>query len=534
MTLKHWTDQMLPKLFLNNYYQLRYLTLITTLILPVLSFAQQKLNTDSIYFYRQSEKENQYLYGSATHLSASKLENSGLASLSYQNSTGHFRKAQEAENNTITSIYTEGLNTLGRFKASGYFSFSRIYQDSLAWTTKGTELDAQTYYFVAAKAGKFERSDYQLGGVLSYAMVPGKLYPGLGVNYNYRESTRSIDPRPKVNNYSLILKPELVYQFKDQYAGIQATWGYDKESFNSVYKNDTYKTSTAYPERVTYLVYGYGNMRNYQNDQKMRRNGAHLGLAFNYSGDFSKLKILTRIAYKQLKEESRMIVANSINDSLLGTFYLNDLTARILIKNKNKTTAQQLSVDFLSTTGYDKSSLYEATNYHYSRQIIDAEYLIRLKSQSPISTEFGPSLSFERLEKIDVVTTINTEVAGIESGLSGSLYVKSQKNNLLSFGAGISYRKPINHTLNVPELQTVNTFVKGVVYGNYQYDTSDFIKLKAGVNYISNNLFKEFKTGFAVQGTYLSQINSKFTFPDATFSPNHQRVHLNISLNLYF
>lgn len=513
---------------------MRYLAFITTLILPVLSFAQQKLNTDSIYFYRQSEKENRYLYGSATHLNASKLESSGLANLSYQNSNGHFRKAQEAERSTVTSIYTEGVNTLGRFKASGYFAFSRIYQDSLAWTTKGTELDAQTYYFVAAKAGKYERTDYKLGGILSYSLVPKKLSTGIGIDYNYRESTRSVDPRPKVNNYSLIFKPELVYEFKNHYAGIQATWGYDKEDFNSTYKNEIYKTSPAFPERITYLVYGYGNMRNYQNDQAMRRNGNHLGLALNYSGDFSRFKVLTKIAYKQLVEESRMKVTNSINDSLLGTFYLNDLSARVLIKNKNKATPQQLSIDFLSSTGYDKSSLYEATNYHYSRQTIDAEYLIRLNSQSPISTEFGPSLSFERLEKIDVVTMINTEVAGIESGLSGSLYVKSQKNNLFSLGAGASYRKPINHTLNIPALQTVNTFVKGVVYGNYQYDTSDFIKLKAGVNYISNNLFKEFKTGFSVQGTYLSQINSKFTFPEATFSPNHQRLHLNISLNLYF
>lgn len=512
---------------------MKYLILISLTLLSVTGHAQSQSGTDSLYFFKQTEKAYRFIYGNATQLNGSDILKAGFASLSYSQTEGHFRTAQEAEKSQIGKIYTEGINTLGKFKVAGYFSFSRTYQDSLAWSTKGTEIDAQTLYFGSVKAGEFERTSYQLGGTMSYELLKDKLFLGMGTDYSYQSSTRSVDPRPDVKNFRLLLKPELVFKFNNQLIGLQGNWGYGTEKLTLAYKNKQYNGNNGYPDRINYLIYGYGTIIPFSGSERTLRNQKYGGLELNYSGKSDQYRFGAKVAYNRWNDVSKDIVANSVNDNLIGNFVLNTISADLLIQKESKKTSQQLSLQASTSDGSDWTTRYSATNYYYHHQELAFEYLLRFKNRHKLSPELGLNLGYDRLQKKDILTAHDMEVTHIEPGISGNLYFSFPKKDLISFSSNVSYRLPISQSLTIPSTQEF-VFTRGVVYGNYLYGTSEALKLSGKINYTSSAILKDFKTGISLQGIYLSQINSKFSFPTASFVPDGHRAQLNLAINLYF
>jgi hypothetical protein len=499
------------------------------MLLSVSCFAQL---TDSIYLYRQSENKIGRVYRNATHLLGTSVTKLGVAGIRLDYFDGHFRKAQEAETQTSGTIATKGVTEFGRFKASGYFDFSRIYQDSLAWTTKGTEIDAQPYYFGSIKAGKYERSSYELGGILSYGLIPEKLFISNGIEYSYRSSTRSVDPRPAVNNFKLILKPELTYQLANQFIGLQGKWGYGREDFALGYKNRDYSNG-GYPDRVNYMIYGYGLIQISAGTERNRRDERHKGLALNYSGTFNKVDLKASAGYQTWHDENAYVTENSIKNNLIGTFDMDIWRADILLSSTGTKHEQQVSLQAGFLSGEDRRVLYDAVNYRYDQQILNIEYLFHLNHVRRFSTEYGGFVNYEKLEKEDYISAhyVNTNV--IEPGLSGTVYLKTTKNNLFSFTAKASYRVPLKNELNVPGFQE-NVFSRGVVYPDYAYATSRAVPFFGKIQYISNNLFKQFRSGISIGAVCVSKLEDGIVQASTAYTPGNQRLSANLSLNLYF
>ncbi|MES2826652.1 MAG: hypothetical protein V4687_00780 [Bacteroidota bacterium] len=489
--------------------------------------------TDSSYFYAQAEKQSLLAYKNATSLLASDVLRSGVAGFSYQSVSGHYRMVQQAEKQQVMKVATSGLATLGKFKLSGYFNFSRNYQDSLNWTTKGTELDAQPYYFASSKAGSYERTLYDVGGIMSYALLEDKIFIASGLQYSFQSSTRSVDPRPGVENFQLVLKPQLVYRFNTKhYLGLQANWGYGSEEYTLTFQNGNYQVSLAYPDRINYMIYGYGSIEIMQQNQRTLRRPKSNGLAINYAGGAGTYQFSASIGADRLNDNNYFRTVNSVTDNLIGTFVLDDWKADVLI-SKNGKDNQQLSIDLFKSSGQDKRVLYNAVNYRYDYQRAGAEYLIRLNAQRPRSLEIGASFEYQNTDKEDVVSAHHVTTSLVEPGISGTYYLKTGKNSLLSFGAAGGYRIPLSSSITVPQLQET-VFTRGVVYGDYAYGTSRAFKGSFKLNYISGTLFKEFKTGFSLQGNYLNQVAEGIQNAAATFLPSGQRSNLNLGVNLYF
>lgn len=503
------------------------------MFLSVSVSAQLQNTTDSLYIFRQAEKEYHFSYKSMTHLNNNALKKSGFVSLAYQQIQGHFRAAQEPEKQQKMNVYTEGINTLGKFKVAGYFSFARIYQDSLAWTTKGTEMDAQPFYFGSEKAGQFERTNYRMGGILSYNLIDEKVFIGLGTDYNYQNSTRSVDPRPEVNNFSLILKPEITFKFKNQSLGLQANWGYGKEDLTLNYKNKDYKENLGYLDRINYLIHGYGLIEIMQGTERTMRNEQHSGLELNYAGNFGRYSYLAKTGYNKWIDKNSFRTSNSVTNNLIGKFELNTFNIDLLLKRVTKKTLQQLSVQAVTENGSDKNKTYNATNYHYQQQRLNLEYLIKINQDHKSSPEFGANIGYQQLEKKDIISAHYTSTSNIEPGISGNLYLKLSQKDVLAFYSNIAYRLPLSQSLAVSPFQEY-PFTRGVIYGNYIYGNAEALKINGKINYNTFSILKEFKTGISIEGSYLSAINLKNNYPTASFVPSGKRLTMNLSLNLYF
>ena len=499
------------------------------MLLSVSCFAQL---TDSIYLYRQSENKIGKVYLNATQLLGTPVTKLGVAGIRLDYFDGHFRKAQEAETQTSGTIATKGVTQFGRFKASGYFDFSRIYQDSLAWTTKGTEIDAQPYYFGSIKAGKYERSSYELGGILSYGLIQEKLFISSGIEYSYRSSTRSVDPRPAVNNFKLILRPELTYQFGNQFIGLQGQWGYGREDFALGYKNRDYSNG-GYPDRVNYMIYGYGLIQTFGGTERNRRDERHKGLTLNYSGKFNNLDLKASMGYGGWHDENAYVTENSLKNNLIGTFDMDTWHTDILLSRTGMKHAQQLNLQAVFLSGEDRRVLYDAVNYRYNQRMVNMEYLFHFNHARRFSTEYGGSMNYEQLEKKDYISAHYVNTTVVAPGLSAALYLRTEKNDLFSFTARMVYRMPLQNDLTVPDFQE-NVFSRGVVYPDYAYATSKAIPLSAKFHYISSSLFKQFKSGISISAIYVSKLEDGIVQPNAAYNPGNHRLSANLSLNLYF
>jgi hypothetical protein len=314
---------------------------------------------------------------------------------------------------------------------------------------------------------------------------------------------------------------------------LQGLWGYGKEQYNLTFKNREYSVSLGYPDRINYMIYGYGLIETMQSGQSTIRNERHKGIALNYFTNLKKIQVGATLGYKKWNDNNSYVTTNSITNNLIGTFILDEVKANFLFSHTGTKHLQQLSMKAVSETGKDEQVLYKSTNYKYNHQLMDAEYLIRLHHQRKTSIEFGASIYYDKLAKQDIVSAHDVKNTTIEPGLSAALYLKGQNKDLFSIILEGGYLLPLNGSISVPSLQET-VFTRGVVYPNFNYASSEALRVLGKLNYISASLFKEFKTGFSMQASYLNATQLNQQFSSATFSPSKHRLNLNLAINLYF
>ncbi len=512
---------------------MKKLSILFFLLLSARSFAQH--TADSIYFYQQNLENLTISKQNATFLIANPIQKIGLTKLFYANSEGGFRAAQQAQQTTNGGVYTEGINKFNRFTTAGSFSFKRTWQDSLAWSTKGLEQDDQPYYYGSIKAGAFERLNYNLNGILTYNLIKNKLYIGSGISYEYNSSTRSVDPRPEVDTYKLILSPELVYRFGKHFVGLNPKWGYGKETIGIGFKNPDFKNSTTgYPDRVNYLIQGYGLITNNQGiSDPLRRSDKYFGIGINYSGDFGKFQFKSSFSYFNQQEDNYQDFPESPVKVYISYYDTDWVTAFAQLNKVGENHTQQLSINYSNQKGNDINVIFYAVNYRYMQNQINAKYLLRLNTQQKFSPEFGIVSSYKKVEKSDYSTAHSMNYSKLETTLQANAYLNFNKSDKLALGLEIGYNEPLKHSIDIPEAQQT-VFTKGVVFPDYTYNTSSAIKLSAHTNLITNAILKQFRTGISLRATYYNKLESKYTFINATHDVGKQFVDLNLAFNLYF
>lgn len=512
---------------------MKKLVIIFLILLSVKAFAQNA--ADSSYLYQQNADNLMLSQQNSTFLIASPIVRIGIAQFYYRNISGGFRPVQQAQKNVNAGVYSGGIHKFNRFSTTGYFSFNRTWQDSLAWSTKGLEQDDQPYYYGSIKPGAFERQNYKLGGIMNYNLIKDKLYIGSGVTYEYNVATRSVDPRPQVNSFKLILNPEIVYSFHQQYFGLTAKWGYGTERTSIGFKNGDFKNSTTgYPDRVNYLIMGYGLITNNQGvSNPLKRLDKYFGFGANYSGTFGNYNFKSSISYNNIKEDNYQDFDESVNRAYLS-YYDTDLVSMFFqIDKKGNRSTQQLSVGYSNQNSNDINIIFYAINYRYLQDLVDFKYLLKFNNQKKFSPEIGLTSSYKKVEKTDYATAHFIDYARLETVLLGNTYFELNKAEELAIGLGVGYRKPLSSHISIPETQQ-KLFTQAVVFPDYTYNTSSAIKLTGKINYINGKIFKQFKTGISANFSYYNKLESKYLFPTADKQLGSRLFDGSLALNLYF
>jgi hypothetical protein len=509
---------------------MRFTTVLYFLLLSAGVSAQKPDAGDSVYFYQQTAAQLQFMQRNATQLINTAISKAGTIAIELQTTRGHFRHAQEAEYATIATMQTEGFSTTNRFKTSGYFSFSRTWEDSLAWTQKSNNTGEQPYYLASAKAGPYLRQRYNMGGIVSYNLVKDKLYIATGLDYNYGEDSRSIDPRLSATTFSLLLKPELSYRWKNTTMGMGLRWGYGKEKNNINYKNENYKNGIeTYPERVNYLVQGFGNITYGGNN--LIRKANYSGLFLNYTVNPANWLLRGEAGYTVHEEDNAQV--RPTKDSLLATFQLSSSHLSLLLQHTGGLVHKQLSAEILVQNGRDYNVKAGASTYTYQHTSIALQYLCLFTSPKKSRPEIGITARYDDTYKKDGVSSHMINYKWIQPGIKGTIYTNLANKDRFSFTLSPSIRLPMLSELKIAPTQE-SYFTKGVVYPDYIYQTTRALETDIVIRYITQRLFKTFPAGITARLTYTKPLATPETTLPASLVPGKDRLYANCSFNLYF
>ena len=486
--------------------------------------------SDSLLTYHQAVNSTSFLHSGATLLRGSNISKYGIASLSYQQAAGHFRVAQEAEKTSSAAFSTEGVSTLEKFKLYGYFSFKRSWDDSLAFNQKGIKDANQPAYFIAGKAGDYERQTYTGGGIISYALKDHKLFLATGVDYLYNTTAGSVDPRALITNYKLIFSPELSYQTGEHIIGAGVSLGYGSEKIGIAYKNKDFDGSLLYPSRVSYLNYGYGFITVSKNN--FSRNNTYSGFNLQYAGKLADWKINSKFSYLVMQENSEIDRTNTLKAEKFESYQLQTYQVDLLAEKRASSHTQQLNFHLLKERGDDKLTVLAARNYFYNHDEAYLSYSYLNRNRKGRNTEWAAGINYQNTYSKDAAASHQLKYNYISPELSHTQYWKGTGKDLISAELGVMARLPLTTAVNVPETQET-LFTRGVVYPDFYYWSAKAGQLQFKFNYITDHLIKKFRTGLSLKTSYLKPLDTIRQTYTSTFIPAKGYAEFYIALNLY-
>ena len=509
------------------------LLILTLLIIIALSPAvSAQVQLDSVFFYEQDTRLVSFAGQNATQLTAAPYVKLGSNRLSYQTHSGHFRQSQQAENNSALHFNTSGIQTLGRFKVHGSFDFERMKEDSLAYTMRGLTTDVSPYYYMAAKAGQYRRLNYTLKGLAVYELLRNKLYIASGINYLYNTTTRSVDPRPSIQTYQIVLSPQLVFKTGSHTIGTGIDFGYGTENLSVGYKNRDYSEGNTYPDRFLYLVSGYG-YSDRTAERRFKRAYNFSGYHINYAGNFNHWRIGANFTYSTNTERNLIPLSGSENDRLFGTFQLNSYESRWLAQLNGQRFNHQLYMNTIWQNGYDNNVKLGGSNYKYKNNLIKAGYsILKHNSGLKLSPQIGFTMVYSEIYHRDISAGVSVQQTYVQPGLLLAVYKKYRNLNRVSFTLEPSVRLPQQRSIStIPGIFTY--FTNGIVYPDYAYYNTTAGMVNTDMAFLTPHWFKNVISGISLNVNYSAPFKTA-NLAQGGFTPSGHRLLTSFSFNIYF
>jgi hypothetical protein len=510
---------------------LKYFHYLIFLLISATAAAQTPVAADSVLVHDQVRQNFGAASWGLSHLIASGINKTSFVGLTYHNQSGHFRPAQQAERSEHAGFEAKGISTLNRFKLYGYFSFSRTWQDSLAFSQKGIEEDYSPYYFIAQKAGTFERQAYKGGGIVGYNLVKDKLYIGTGIDYLYHSSARAVDPRSLVTTFRIKFNPSVSYKLGDNQIGAGLMVGYGDEKIEIGYKNDDFEGTLLYPDRISYFNYGYGYLE--INQAGFLRRNTYTGLDLAYGITKANYHAKARLRYLISKEDNQLPKTNSIKDETFGIFQFETYAADLLMNIYNGQVSHQIVLNFAQNNGDDRLVKLAARNYTYQATDLSLTYRHRRYNENKLSWDYFGSLDYRDVYRRDAAADHSSGYSYLQPKIGATLSVEQFKKDLFSAQLSVGGRFPLANEIRVPVTQIVS-FTRGVAYPDYIYWASKVGEVNLLLNYVTSKVIPRFKTGFEVHGTYLRGLASPVSPIETIFIPQGKNASIKMALKLYF
>jgi len=444
---------------------------------------------------------------------------------------GYLIKAQDATKLSNTFLNTEGVSQLKSITVWGQFSYKRTVEDSTSFSHQTRNNLANPYYFGSVKNVSYQRTIYTLKVLANKNILNDNLPIGLGADYRIGDHYSTNDPRGNVNDYQLNLVGTLGYNITKALAiGVAYRFGNGLEKVNIAYKNTSLNQGRVSPEYTNYLINGYGEAGEYNEDRTVQnnqnRNGidAYLTYVADGIGNFN-------LNYQTSKEKQEFDYRNSDGITSFINFNLVSESYRMFWL---KTFSENfLSVDFNYRTNKGNNYLnnYLANSYLFTNNLISANGHYTYKKNS-FTHNFGLSISKYEERKQDGVAGNDIRFNQLNYSLSYGINLHNKNNH--NWGVNLTglYNQYLDSDFSVL-LANEGVFTRNVIYYDYAYNTASKFGGNLTADY-SIPMYKQIQAGIKVGVSYLRREELKDFDPVFTRTPGKDRFSSNISLNLYF
>lgn len=505
-----------------------------------LSFSVQLLaqnGKDSVYIFQQDKKLMESSLFSPTLSNGSALSSYGFLQLDFKHENGGFRRAQEAYSVNMPSFVAKGFNILGKFRIAGSLEFNKSSEDSLANGQKNNLEDFSTFYPYANKSGKYERQNYIVKTSISYNAFNNHISPFVNLDYHKHWSTGSVDPR--LNSNRFIYKVELGISFKTKTHafGVYGIFGKADEQVSLAYKNDDFKSSLLYPDRIHYMQYGYGSSK-IKDSSTVYKYDKYTGAGIQYSLKVKDWNVLFSTEYQLYENKNYDRSPKTTGFATIATFNLNTITGSLLISKKvNQKSDQQFSLDFAYNDGYDgnlkTSGSLNKVNYKVNALDVNAFYSYLWDKDKKTPKELGFTVVYNQNDKQDLGQADGLDYKHIRVGINAKIYHQVDSKSNLKFSLSPYYSKPLSTTLKYNP-NSLTEFIRNVVFTDYYYFNSKSLGTEVYGEYMSSKLIKNQQFGLYFQLDYRKQLKQELRSDlNPTFVPNNNRTILHLGVNMY-
>lgn len=392
----------------------------------------------------------------------------GEVSLTYGRDKGNFRLAQSPYRESVVDFYAIGANSLGRFTISGDFRFNKIFVDSLAYGQKSVVDIWSPYHYFAAKAGEYERQNYESNFTLSYKLSK-RLSPFMNVYYLSHWTTGSVDPRFDNKVFTFKYNPGVIMNFDGFNVGLKAILGRGNETQNISYKNKNYSQSLQFPDRIHYASFGYGNI-SIKDSLNARKYRDYLGgeLTFHKSG--KRMKIDLSVGYEKSKEElTTDLKATSKVYNIRGKYAEDRYKFSGLVQFPIRNSWHLLAFKGDYVTGRDGFITFSPTlnkvNYEVDLLTSQLDYMGESRHSSRWNYTYGVSIEHFNIHRKDHATLVDVTNTYARIIPKVGLNLKANEKNQIKGGLNMAYRFSLSDNLSYSENANNNYIKKCSIVG---------------------------------------------------------------------
>lgn len=447
-------------------------------------FAQQLFSNDSLNWKLSYQKKIQLHFENPNLVSVGQSDfKLGEAEINYHHRVGDFRRSKDPYSRDVMSFKASGISKINRFIVSGDFIFYRMWEDSLANTLQGDDDDITPFYYFVAKPGQFERQLFKGAMQLRHKGVNKYIQPGIQFAYKANWTTRSVDPRPNVASVSIKINPNVSAEVGSSMLSVGFTFGYGDEENSISYKNQMYKYSLLFPDRIHYTNHGYGYIS--QNDSSMmRKYNQYRGINLSHSLVTTRIGLYSTLDVERSVSLSTFDVRSRKHFYKRNEFSLETLKAKSQLYMRTDNNREHL-IDFAMEyqRGLDYNFNLRSANYFASRYSIGLNYFHDLQFWN-----LGVGGTLTANEKKDAATDHFHSIKQLMFSFNIRRIINIGKN-VFEAELNPNYTLKLANILQIPATQ-VNVFTKSVVYHDFYYFNLEPVGLELNLGYYVPNLIR--------------------------------------------
>lgn len=400
-----------------------------------------------------------------------------IAEAGYRQKKGEYRLSQDASSQREFYFRTNGTKKVKSFLATGSFGYERIMQDSTGYTLRYDLYGASPYYFYTVNKGHWDVGRYYLDGTISRKILSNKITVAAGASYDALNAWRSSDPRPEYFDQRMAFSPVIHYNLSDNHSiGVGGSYIQRKTETAVEYRNDNYSVGSGdYPERITYIMFGYGRQKNQSTRRNIRSSQQGWAGSAIYRGDFSFGEIVLKATYKQL--DTKFFLPGTATGEVpftYGLFYEDVANIGANWYYRGGRYSINLTADYTSHYGEDLNAEFSANNYIYTlEQVRIRPVYTRYKRERP-AYELLLEGSLSDLYKADGSSNVLTDYQVARVLVQGVKYWYINDKSFLKTSILAGAQLPVSSEVRTPSQSS--SFISGVVIPDAYYQrASSFI-----------------------------------------------------------